>query len=140
MPQNLRNKIIKYRLHWRHPELQKVLRRIDKGRLQPYQVKRWMKKIQPWIEEQERCFNPFGPAPQTQDELGRIDIEVGHLIENPQVRVGIKILDDKGKSVIAAGATSSGKSNFIRKIIYGIDALNRAYDRTHNDPGTQSQR
>lgn len=130
--------IKQWRLDWRHPkELKRVVKRIEKGRMQPHQAKRWLRKIQPWIEDQERCFNPFPPAPE-QEELGRIDIEVGRLIENPDVRVGIKILD-MPKSVIAAGATGSGKSNLIRKLIYGIDALNRAYDRIHNDPSTRLQ-
>ena len=131
-------KLIKqYRLDWRHPkELKRVVKRIEKGRMQQHQVKRWHKKIQRWIEEQEICFNPLPPAPE-QEELGRIDIEVGHLTENPDVRAGIKILDRAGRSVIITGVTGSGKSNLIRKLIYGIDELNRAYDRTHNGPGTR---
>lgn len=129
--------IKRYHLDWRYPEkLTRVVKRIEKGHMRPEQAKRWLRKIQPWIEEQERCFNPFPPAPK-QEELGRIDIEVGRLIENPDVRVGIKILDRAGRSVIAAGCTGSGKSNLIRKLIYGIDALNRAYDRIHNDPGAR---
>ncbi|HDY68194.1 MAG TPA: hypothetical protein ENH85_10415 [Candidatus Scalindua sp.] len=134
---NLLYKDIKqWLLHWRHPELQRVLDRIEKGRMRPQQAKRWRKKIKPWREAQEKCLNPFGPPPGSQEELGRIDVEVGHLVENPDIRIGIKILDQKGKSVIAAGATGSGKSNLIRRLIYGIDALNQAYDRAHSSTGS----
>ena len=135
-PAQLYRLIKQYHLDWRHPkELKRVVRRIEKGRMQPHQVKRWMKKIKPWIEQQEKCFNPFPPAP-SKEELGRIDIEVGHLTENPDVRTGIKILD-RPRSVIVAGVTGSGKSNLIRKLIYGIDQLNRAYDGIHNGPSTR---
>ena len=82
-------KLIKqYRLDWRHPELARVMRRIEKGRLRPEQAKRWLKKIKPWVEEQERCFNPLRPAPE-QPQLGSMDIELGELIEREGVRYGL---------------------------------------------------
>jgi hypothetical protein len=116
--------ITRYRLHWRHPkELGPVLRKIEKDRLRPDQARRWLKKIKPWVEEQQRCFNPFPPAPD-QEELGRFDIEVGHLTENPGVRVGVRLLD-RPRHLIAAGGTGSGKSNLLRRLIVGLDAINR---------------
>lgn len=132
--EELHRAIKQYRLDWRHPELKRILKRIEHGSLHDFQIKRWFRKIKPWIEEQQKCLNPFGPAPSTQDEIGNFDVEAGHCIENPSVRVGIRILDKAGRSVIAAGCTGSGKSNLIRKLIYGIDSINRNSSGLHNHP------
>lgn len=130
--EELRRTIKQYRLDWRHPELKKVLKRIEQGRMSDFQIKRYSKRIKPWVEAQEKCFNPFGPAPASQEEIGTFDVEAGYCIENPSIRIGIKILDRAGRSVIAAGCTGSGKSNLIRVLIYGIDSINR---RFHNYSG-----
>jgi len=91
---------------------------------------------QTWVEEQKRCFNPFSPAP-SQEELGHFDIELGELIENPGVRVGIRIFLKEGpKHVLVAGTTGSGKSNILRRLINGFDAINRAGGRISSNPGT----
>jgi hypothetical protein len=120
-------------LHYRHPSLERILKRIEKGRMGPDQAKRWLKRIRPWVKQQEIRFNPFGPAPQTQEELGDIDIEIGCLLEKPDVRIGFNLLD-RPRHTLITGETGYGKSNLIRRIIYEIDALNRAYEHAHHDP------
>ena len=124
--------IKQYHLDWRHPkELERVVRRIEKDRLRPEQVRRWMKRIKPWAETQQRCFNPFPPAP-SQKELGEFDIEIGTLKERSDVvRVGLRI-SDRPRHVICCGETGSGKSNLLRRIIFGLDKLNRSADQVHN--------
>ena len=123
--------IKKYRLDCRHPrELDRVVKRIEDGRMRPQQAKRWLKKIRPWIRQQEMCFNPFGPAPD-QETLGTFDIELGELVENPGVRVGLRL--DRPRHLMVAGATGAGKSNVLRKLIDGIDAINRDSGRIHRD-------
>jgi len=116
--------IKRFRLDWRRPKkLKYVLKRLERNQVQPWQARRWIKKIQPWIKQQQECFNPFPAAPD-QDELGQFDSEVGELIENPGVRVGIRILD-RPRNVLIAGRTGAGKSNLLRKIVHDLDALIR---------------
>ena len=126
----LEHLIRQYRLHWKHPELKRVLKRIEKGRLRPHQASRWLRKIGPWVEEQELRFDPFRPVPD-QETLGHYDIEIGQAI-NSTSRVGFNL--DKPRHAIIAGQTGSGKSNLIRILIHGIDAVNRGHDRLHRDP------
>jgi len=126
--------IKRFRLDWRHPkELERVVRRIERGRMKPQQARRWLRRIRPWVEEQTRCFNPFPPAP-SQEELGHFQIEVGELAERPGVRAGIR-LGEAGRSchTIVAGTTGSGKTNILRRLIDGLDTLNRA-GGVHSNP------
>jgi len=122
--------IKQWHLEWRHPELNRVLDKIDKGRLRPQQAKRWLRKIQPWVREQELRFNPFGPAPD-QETLGQYDIEIGQVI-GKSTRIGFNL--EKPRHALITGQTGSGKSNLIRGLIDGIDAINR--NRIHRSPGT----
>ena len=126
--------IKEWKLNWRHPELKRIVQKIEKGRMRPQQSRRWLKKIASWVEEQEMCFNPFPPAPD-QAALGEFDIELGELIEKPGVRVGIRALQP-GKHLIVFGTTGTGKSTVLRRIIDGFDSINRNAGRIHNDPGT----
>ena len=128
--------IKRFRLDWRHPEeLSRVVRRIERGLMRPQQARRWLKKIGPWIEQQRRCFNPFPPAPD-QEELGQFDVELGELVENPGVRIGVRLIQQAGRHLLISGLTGSGKSTILRRLIDGIDTINRNAMRFHNDPGS----
>ena len=125
--------IKRYRLDWRHPrELRHVMRKLERGTLGQWQARIWLRRIQPWVKEQELCFNPFPPAPN-QEELGHFDVEFGELIENPGVRVGIRLLDG-ARHAIVAGYTGSGKSNLLRRLVDGLDAINRSNGRIYHNP------
>jgi len=76
------------------------------------------------VEQQERTPNLLPKAPATQEEIGMFDIEIGELVEQSGVRVGVRLLD-RPRHLIAAGATGSGKSTLLRVLINGIDRLNR---------------
>jgi hypothetical protein len=115
--------IKRYRLDWRHPELARIVKRIEKGRLRPDQARRWLKRIKPWVEEQERCFNPLRPAPD-QSQLGSMDAELGELIERKGVRYGLRIRQP-GKSLMACGTTGAGKSTILRRLVNELDRINR---------------
>jgi hypothetical protein len=126
--------IRQYSLEARHPrELRRLMRKIERDQLTSAGVRRWLRKIKPWIEEQQRRFNPLPPAPD-QEDLGRFDVEIGELVENPGVRVGLRVLSGP-RHCICAGVTGSGKSNTLRRIIDGLDALNRHGGGIHHDPG-----
>ena len=128
--------IKRYRLDFRHPkQLSRVVSRIESGKMRSNEARRWLRKsiFRKWIKEQQRRFNPFPPAPN-KDEIGNFDIETGELVEQPEVRVGIKIINSPGKHILECGQTGSGKSTVIRRIIDGIDSINRNAGRVHNDP------
>ena len=125
--------IKRYREDWRHPEeLARVVKRIEKGRLRPEQARRWLKKIKPWVEEQERCFNPLRPAPD-QSQLGNMDVQLGKLIERKDVtvRYGLRVRQP-GKSIMACGTTGSGKSTVLRRLVNELDRINRDALALHN--------
>jgi DNA helicase HerA-like ATPase len=124
--------IKEWKLDWRHPELNRIVQKIEKGRMRPQQSRRWLKKIRPWVEAQQKCFNPFPPAPE-QETLGKFDIEVGKLKERSDVvRVGLRITD-RPRHALISGTTGSGKSNVLKRIILGLDSINRNSGRIHND-------
>ena len=78
--------IKRYRLDWRRPErLKRIVKKIEQGKMRPQEAKRWLRTIRPWVEEQQRCFNPLHPAP-SQAELGHFDVELGHLKEAPNTQ------------------------------------------------------
>ena len=127
--------IKQYNLDARHPvEVRRLMRKIERDQVTPFDVRRWLRKIKPWIEEQQKRFNPL-PPPPSQEDLGEFDIEIGELIENPGVRVGIRVVSGP-RHLIVAGVTGAGKSNILRRIIDGLDALNRHGGAIHHDPGT----
>ena len=130
----LKHEIINNRLHWRHPKkLGRILRRIEKGRLSPRQAQRWLRKIKPWVEEQERCFNPLRPAPD-QSQLGQMDVELGELIERKDVTVRYGARSRQpGRSLMACGTTGSGKSTVLRRLVDELDRINRDALTLHND-------
>ena len=126
----LYRRIKRYRLDYRHPrELDPIMKMIERNRLRPRLAQIWIRKIQPWIEEQEKCFNPLPAAPD-QETLGSFPIELGKLVGNG-VRVGVSL---KPRQFLVAGATGSGKSNILRRLIDGFDALNRSNSSVHHDP------
>jgi ABC-type transport system involved in cytochrome bd biosynthesis fused ATPase/permease subunit len=128
--------IKKYHLDYRHPkQLGRVVNRIEGGKMRSNEARRWLNKpiFRKWIKEQQRRFNPFPPAP-SREEIDTYDIEIGESVEQPGIRVGIKIIDHPGKHPVVCGQTGSGKSTVIRRIIDGINTINRNIIRVHNDP------
>jgi Tfp pilus assembly pilus retraction ATPase PilT len=128
--------IKKYRLDFRHPkQLSRVVSRIESGKMRSSEARRWLKRpfLRRWTDEQQRRFNPFKPAP-SREEIDTFDVEIGELVEQPGVRVGIKIINHPGKHILISGLTGSGKSTVVRRIIDGIDSINRNDGRIYNDP------
>ena len=121
----------RYRLDWRHPkELDPIMKMIERDRLRPRLAQIWIRKIDGWKKDQEKCFNPLPTAPD-QETLGSFPIELGSLVENG-CRIGIRL---KPRHLLVAGTTGAGKSNILRRLIDGLDSLNRDNGRVHGDPG-----
>jgi hypothetical protein len=64
---------------------------------------------------------------------GRPDIQVGQLVENEQLRVGLR-LTGRVPHVLAAGTTGSGKTTLLRVLIDRIEALNATIDGSADKP------
>ena len=115
-----------YRLDDRYPNIKKKVKMIEMGILSDSVIKILISRVQPLIEKQRRCFNPLPMAP-SKEELPDYDIEVGNLVENPDVRIGIRF-KERPHHIIASGATGSGKSNLLRVIIHGLDRIKKNLD------------
>ncbi len=102
--------------------------------MRPRRAEHLLKKAKSLVEQLDRCPIPFGPAPD-QEALETFDVELAELIENPGVRVGVRILQRPGSHLLVSGSTGSGKSTLLRRLIDGVDAINRDAGRTHHDPG-----
>lgn len=78
----------------------------------------------PWLDEyverEERCRNLLPKVPD-EDELPDFDVEIGELVENPGVRVGLRFTDSP-RHVMISGATGFGKTVMLRRIVNGMDA------------------
>lgn len=124
--QQLHNLIKYYQLDRRHPDrLRRVIRKIERSRMGPKEAKRWLRRIIPWVEEQEIRGN-FLPKAPTFEELGLdkepYDIELGHLVEKPLVPCGIRL---SLPHALLCGKTKSGKTVTLRVFIKSIGEFNK---------------
>jgi len=112
---NLLKQIVNYHLDKRDIQIAVMRSRLENNRVNEGQARIWLQRIQPLVDEQERCFNPLPRAPD-QDEMAPADIEVADVLENPGVRAGIRFTD-RPRHIITCGATGSGKSTLLRRLI-----------------------
>ena len=127
-----------YRLEDRYPhQISPVVRAAEKGMLSEGMAKAYLHQWEPLIRELRRVGNYLPRAPDT-DELPDFDFTLAELIENPGVRVGIR-LSDSARHVLAAGASGTGKSTLLRAIIHGVDKINKQRSRPdlHHRPVPQ---
>ncbi len=113
--QQLYHKIVKYRLDDHYPEIAALKVRLEHNRLSQFVVRAWLRKIEPYVEQQKRCWNPF-PAAAGAEELGKFDIELGHLKQARDTPVGVRFIA-RPNHIITCGGTGSGKSTLNRRII-----------------------
>lgn len=122
--------ITRYHLDWRHPqELRRLLKRIERGRLGPAQARRWLKKVQRWVEQQIREPNYLPKAP-TAEELGLdedpVDLPLGHAVEQPNVALGVRVR--KGAHhLLIIGKSGAGKSVTFRQHFRKVDEYNHRH-------------
>lgn len=112
-----------YGLADRYPEIRQYLYLAQSGKLSEGMARALLMAIEPLILELERCPSTL-PLAGDQNELGRFDVELGELIENPGTRIGIRLLDGP-RHIIVFGTTGSGKTTLERQIIHGVDGLGR---------------
>lgn len=115
--------IKQYALDWRHPdELERVVKRLEKGKLSQVQIRRWMRKIKPWIDEQILKQN-YLPSPPKMEDFGidqkPFEITLGQLSERPKVPFGMNLT--KGvHHMIISGKPGSGKTVTLKLYISRI--------------------
>lgn len=102
----------------------------EQGMLSEGMAKAELFRIEPRIEQQKRCPNRLKKPPEPA-ELGSYDVELGELVEQPGVRVGLRV-SDRPRHLLVAGATGAGKSVNLRRTIAGLDA----HGRSHGCPRT----
>jgi|GEM_PF-3522131 len=122
--------IKQYALDWRHPDpLARVVRRLEKDKLSQSQVRRWMRKIEPWIEEQvlKQNYLPCPPDPQAfGTEQKPFDLSLGFLSERPEVPFGVNITDGVHLMIIS-GNPGSGKTVTLKLYISKIIEWNNRH-------------
>jgi hypothetical protein len=107
-----------------HPELIYVVERALSGKLRDAEAEHYVEFLREQAEELARFPKHLLDVP-TAEELyadGPPDVEIGALLDQPDVRVGLRVLD-RPRSIIVAGAVGGGKTTLIRKIILGVDKL-----------------
>ena len=85
----------------------------------------WLKRL---VDAQTRC-PVLLKAPPEAEELGTYHVEIGELVEQLGVRVGLRVAD-RPRHLITAGATGAGKSVLLRRLVMALDA----YGRKHGCP------
>ena len=118
----LRQIIMKYRLDNRSRQIEALLKKLERGRINESAAAIYLRKIETLVERQKIVFNPLPRAPRI-EELAPYDIELGELIENPDVRVGLRT--DHPRHISISGQTGTGKSTLLRRIIYEFDRLTK---------------
>jgi hypothetical protein len=120
--------IKQYVLDWRHPDLlARVVRRLEKDKLSQSQVRRWMRKIKPWIEEQvlKQNYLPCPPDPQAfGTEQKPFDLSLGFLSERPEVPFGVNVSEGVHHAIIV-GKPGSGKTVTLKVYISKIIEFNQ---------------
>jgi hypothetical protein len=115
--------ITQEKLDCRHPnELERIKKNIERGRIRPYQIKRWSRKIRPYLEQQIREGN-YLPMPPTIEDLNLdvkpFDVVLGNLTERPEVPFGI-YLSSGVHHIIICGKPGAGKTVTLKVYIKGI--------------------
>jgi hypothetical protein len=127
---SLYRQIKEFLLDYRHPDqLERVVKKLEKDRMSPGQIRRWIRRIQPWIEKQIREGN-YLPLPPKMEDLGidqkPFQIQMGHLCERPDVPFSMNVTDGVHHLVIV-GKPESGKTVSLKVYLTGIEAWNLAH-------------
>ena len=88
-----------------------LIHKIRDGKIDDRKARRWLHRLQPYIDHLEIFPNSLPRPPATQEEIGDYDIEIGVLAERPDVKVGIKCFSPH--HVRICGMTGRGKSRLI---------------------------
>lgn len=115
----------KYSLCDRHPELDTYQMLAQMGQLSQSIARGILIQIQEVIEHYKDfpCHLHRTPTKEQLYANGMPDVEVGELVEDDQLRFGIKFLD-RPRHILAAGATGSGKTTLFRTLILAVNDLN----------------
>jgi len=128
-------KIKYYHLHERYAEVADVLFMAEQGMLSESTAQAYLFSLEETIDR-ATDFPNFLHRPPTEEQFyadGAPDIEVGHLVEAEDIRLGIRLLDGPSHCLIA-GRTKGGKTTLMRVMIDAVEALNDRRKREANQP------
>ena len=115
--------IINNYLHCRHPvELEKEMKRFERGRVSEQRARHLFKKIQPWLQKQftEKNYLPMPPTIEDLElDTKPFDIQLGTLTERPDVPFGL-YLNSGVHHIIIVGKPGSGKTVTLRVYIKSV--------------------
>lgn len=124
----LMEKIELYRLDQRDPYWEDMRSLAEHGTLSEQMCKGLLYQLEPLIKNQKDFPNLLHRVPD-ETELhadGKPDIELGHLVEKPELRFGLR-LSDRVRNVVLAGSAGSGKTVTIRNICFKIHEYNQLH-------------
>lgn len=124
--------INRYNLTVQYPELITYQQLAATGKLSEGMAKAILVQLQPVIDISIDFPNYLhrDPTEQQLNDKGKYDIEIGSLVNDPRIRIGLRYLD-KPRHVLSVGATGAGKSTLIRRIIIEVEkANNHIHKRT----------
>jgi len=124
--------ITRYNLHERHPDLARVKTLIERGLFPDDLARDYLLRIDQLVQDAIDHPNHLHRPPEA-DELypqRHPDIELGSLIDNPDIRFGLRI-KDRPRSVLVTGNSGSGKTTAIRNIVTKIDRLRHGESPQH---------
>ncbi|HML74403.1 MAG TPA: DUF87 domain-containing protein [Anaerohalosphaeraceae bacterium] len=124
--------INRYNLTVQYPELAVYQVQATSGKLSEGMAKAILVQLQSIIDHAIDFPNYLHRDP-TEQQLyakGKYDIEIGSLVNDPLIRIGLRY-QDKPRHVLSVGATGAGKSTLIRRIIIEVEkANNHIHKRT----------
>jgi hypothetical protein len=124
--QQLWQKITTFNLDARIPQLASIKFMIEQGLFSDDLARDYLVLIEPMIQAAQDHPNALH-RPPSQEELsasGAWDIELGTLVDAPDVRFGLRYLD-RPRGALISGNSGSGKTNTFRVVINSMNELSR---------------
>jgi DNA helicase HerA-like ATPase len=108
----------------RAPWVARVLAAIEHGMISDAMARNLLHAIEPLVRDALDHPNFLHPAPEHSELYPSAppDIEIGHLVDRPDVRFGLR-LADRPRSILIAGNSGAGKTTVARNIILQTDSI-----------------
>lgn len=108
----------------RIPWVARVLAALEHGMISEAMARNLLRAIEPLVRDAIDHPNFLHPAPEHAELYPSMapDIEIGHLVDRPDVRFGLR-LADRPRSILIAGNAGAGKTTAILNAVGGAEQL-----------------